>query len=503
MDCTVDGSAAQPASILGSSSGELVMRVDGGDYRGEIIRFRGPKLTLGSSRKCTFAVAAEHVRPVQCLILRGRGVTIVRSWTPDTRLNGRSFSDAVLRLGDRLQLGPVRFEILDDGRPVLDAATDGTRHAPLPMAREESASLDDTARIEHWLQELEPATGSPAPSPQKLLVAFAEVQQRLLAELEALARERAAWQAERSQWEDKLDDFLRRAAMPVQAPLMSEPRSAFRDAPGEPAAPGVEPPQGFAVVPETRGQDDVTTAHGGTAAWTEPQESDAAPESYSVEDLDSASETYTPAFADDAESAWQASPADESAAEAYTAMADSYSSRDAEPASPAPEDAEPASPAPEDVGAAASGAPDTPADGPDSLRALLKSIWRSDPLADAGTKSASDCGEDAQDGDAADAASEPWAHDGDEEAASTEPYSDNEDAGAAAESLPAHRSAADTDEEPIPDPTFVGLDDPGELFADAPEQDQAEPSPCSTVRRARFAVSPLAALKRSLVFQKA
>ncbi len=37
---------------------------------------------------------------------------VVRSWHPDTRLNGRPFADARLAAGDRLRVGPIEFEVL-------------------------------------------------------------------------------------------------------------------------------------------------------------------------------------------------------------------------------------------------------------------------------------------------------------------------------------------------------------------------------------------------------
>jgi epidermal growth factor receptor substrate 15 len=44
--------------------------------------------------------------------LRGPHATIVRRWSPDTRLNGHAFSDAPLSAGDCLSIGPIELEVL-------------------------------------------------------------------------------------------------------------------------------------------------------------------------------------------------------------------------------------------------------------------------------------------------------------------------------------------------------------------------------------------------------
>lgn len=52
---------------------------------------------------------------MHCLIVRGSTGAYVRRWSPDTRLNGGGFDDAVLQPGDRLSVGPVDFTIVRTG----------------------------------------------------------------------------------------------------------------------------------------------------------------------------------------------------------------------------------------------------------------------------------------------------------------------------------------------------------------------------------------------------
>ena len=60
---------------------------------------------------------------------------MVRSWSPDTRLNGRGFTDAQLLKGDRLSIGPIELEVVDASQayPPATAAAD-TRDAETALA---------------------------------------------------------------------------------------------------------------------------------------------------------------------------------------------------------------------------------------------------------------------------------------------------------------------------------------------------------------------------------
>ncbi|MBN1854447.1 MAG: hypothetical protein JW829_17075 [Pirellulales bacterium] len=71
------------------------------------------KCTIGSAPTCTLHLTGQDIRPVHCLILRGRRETVVRRWAPDTLLNGKTYEDALLAAGDRLHIGPVELEVLN------------------------------------------------------------------------------------------------------------------------------------------------------------------------------------------------------------------------------------------------------------------------------------------------------------------------------------------------------------------------------------------------------
>ncbi len=109
----IENSDASTDSSTDTSTGELVLRICSPARRGQIVRLRSRKCTIGSARSCTLRLNARGVQPVHCLIMRGPGATIIRCWTPDTRINGRSFTDANLNVGDRLTIGPIEFEVLN------------------------------------------------------------------------------------------------------------------------------------------------------------------------------------------------------------------------------------------------------------------------------------------------------------------------------------------------------------------------------------------------------
>jgi hypothetical protein len=51
---------------------------------------------------------------VHCLIVRGDNGLFVRRWAADTRLNGLAFDEAPLKSGDRLELGSVELELVQE-----------------------------------------------------------------------------------------------------------------------------------------------------------------------------------------------------------------------------------------------------------------------------------------------------------------------------------------------------------------------------------------------------
>ncbi|MFN3148284.1 FHA domain-containing protein [Bremerella sp.] len=100
--------------LLGKSTSALVLKIEGTERDGQIIRVHAPKCLVGSSADCQLRLIAADVQPKHCVIYRGASGMIVKSWTRDTRINGDTISEAWLRIGDRLSLGSLSFEVLED-----------------------------------------------------------------------------------------------------------------------------------------------------------------------------------------------------------------------------------------------------------------------------------------------------------------------------------------------------------------------------------------------------
>ncbi|MFT5526554.1 MAG: chromosome segregation ATPase, partial [Pirellulaceae bacterium] len=90
---------------------ELVLRILTGRHQGKSVRIQSNSLTLGSDPSCQLRLRAPGVRQVHCKIQQGRQTTTVTSLAPDTLLNGRVFTQAHLRLNDRLDIGSVSLQV--------------------------------------------------------------------------------------------------------------------------------------------------------------------------------------------------------------------------------------------------------------------------------------------------------------------------------------------------------------------------------------------------------
>ncbi len=133
-------------SLLSPVPGFLVLRVQGGPRDGQVVRLKSAKCTIGSGPNCTLRLRAKCVDPVHCLVLRGPQRTIVRRWSADTRLNGKSFDESALQAGDRLSIGRLDLEVVDTGQAETPAE--------IRLAQQKSLE-DQLAAIEFRLRGLD------------------------------------------------------------------------------------------------------------------------------------------------------------------------------------------------------------------------------------------------------------------------------------------------------------------------------------------------------------
>ena len=213
------------SSAISYAPGFLVLRVRGSSRDGQLVRLQSPKCTIGSGPNCTLRLRADNVGAVHCLILRGPNRTVVRRWSPDTRLNGRNFTESELQSGDCLSIGAIELEVVETAQSGL----------PSENLREQQRTVDQQlAQIETRLQSLDEqqaecnATQADFQARQSELDSLraqwesqhAATQQQLVArgaELEALdaeLRSRGAMlDEERRQWETSHNEWtVRRAA---------------------------------------------------------------------------------------------------------------------------------------------------------------------------------------------------------------------------------------------------------------------------------------------------
>ncbi|GAB6186525.1 FHA domain-containing protein [Thermopirellula anaerolimosa] len=124
MSTAVENRSLQPD--LGSGGRRpLVFRVRGSSQDGREVRLHATRISIGSAEGCTLRIRARGVQPVHCFVIHGRRRTIVRPTHDATLLNDRAFSEAELRHGDLLRIGPVVLEYQDDAHESPDSPSAG------------------------------------------------------------------------------------------------------------------------------------------------------------------------------------------------------------------------------------------------------------------------------------------------------------------------------------------------------------------------------------------
>lgn len=232
IDTTSNVCAEPTASLLGPVFGDLTLRICGTRYDGQVIRIGSEKCSIGSGLGCTLRLRAAGIDPLHCLILRGQSKTVVKQWSPNTRLNGRSFTDARINVGDRLSIGPIEFEVLPDTPHVttksesFEPAEDHGDHASLELKLNESRQLGRnrvrnlTGELRSTRRRLNELEGIADERTQQVIETDARLEE-LEAITSKLRDEREAIDAQRQfaedrlskldnesrQWKDQLEEF--------------------------------------------------------------------------------------------------------------------------------------------------------------------------------------------------------------------------------------------------------------------------------------------------------
>jgi hypothetical protein len=173
--------AAPGEPLLGRPQGPLKLRLRGGGRRGQLLQLHSAKVAIGSSPQSTLRLRFPGIAPMHCLIVRGQQQTLIRRLSGDTRLNDSTFDDAILRTGDRLGIGNVELEVVDD--ETRSAISDADAFiSPESIATPESISALPLAAIPVAVDAtVAKSTALPAPIDANLIQAMEQMAANLTA----------------------------------------------------------------------------------------------------------------------------------------------------------------------------------------------------------------------------------------------------------------------------------------------------------------------------------
>jgi hypothetical protein len=183
QDIELSGAVDEHTPKAKSAVAGFLMRIHGGQNHGRLVHVQGDKCTVGRSPKCTLRLAAPEFQVLHCLIVRGAGGVVVRRWGPDTTLNGRDFTVSWMVPGDRLGIGSIELELLDDVPKEHQPTADGRDRLAVQLAAasaEAVKSKNELAQAQQFLDQL-------LQERQELLERLAWLQSRADAESDPLA----------------------------------------------------------------------------------------------------------------------------------------------------------------------------------------------------------------------------------------------------------------------------------------------------------------------------
>jgi len=205
-------------------------------------------------------LVARGVRPVHCLIVRGSHATVARSWTPDTRINGRTFGDAPLVAGDVLSIGPVDFLVLQTPAMALRAESEdrraGTQEDSPDAAGPVATGLGRSGLRKAGLDRVRPEPPDEQTPPHEPPPPTEESDDAIgqyMAGLLDRVRQNAAELSGERPWvgEEAASPDLKPDEPGVRAPAVALPSGSGQVSPREPDQRPARPQAARVVVPET------------------------------------------------------------------------------------------------------------------------------------------------------------------------------------------------------------------------------------------------------------
>ncbi|MFV1964037.1 MAG: FHA domain-containing protein [Pirellulaceae bacterium] len=185
----------------------LRLRIRGTERDGQILRINSPRCTFGGAPTCTVRLRSPGVRPVHCLIIHSDGQTTVRNLSPNNALNNAPFHESPLRVGDRLRLGAIEFEVLSYFESQASRQDGSRQRMQTNPPRQEQTNHGFLERIERLEQQLATYTGRNE-DPDALIIeppatatgfhqAIEQLTQQIADDRERRLIDQQAWEAEK------------------------------------------------------------------------------------------------------------------------------------------------------------------------------------------------------------------------------------------------------------------------------------------------------------------
>ncbi|WP_146562638.1 FHA domain-containing protein [Posidoniimonas corsicana] len=99
------------AAVLATAAPLGALQLSASDWEQGFLLPEGPT-SIGAGPKCDLRLDAPGLKPLHCVVVLADGAATVRRWSPGTKLNGSTFTEAPLHAGDCLSIGPVDLHLL-------------------------------------------------------------------------------------------------------------------------------------------------------------------------------------------------------------------------------------------------------------------------------------------------------------------------------------------------------------------------------------------------------
>jgi hypothetical protein len=211
---TLELLTAPESGLLGTPPSGFKLRLAGPHRESRILDVQPSKCTIGAAADCTIRLDDTGLYPLHCLILRGAAATIVRRYSPVTRLNGRDFAEAVLKPGDRLAVADYEIEILPADAVAASVSTG--------RSRPRFANEREIGRQQELLARQAADLAAARQAFQERLRRLESEKAHWIADRQAIDEERSDWRLRQQELQARLTAQEQEAATHAQALTRSQ-----------------------------------------------------------------------------------------------------------------------------------------------------------------------------------------------------------------------------------------------------------------------------------------